>query len=191
MDLKVLEDTPKVFRFTLSKASNAQANALRRIALNSVSTFAINKATFYENGSAMFDEYIAHRIGLVPIVTPLKGYGEEDSVLFTLEANGPKTVYSGELLSKEKDVKVANENIPLIKLAEGQKLKLEGKATLGVASTHAKFQPGIVTFEQKAEGTFEFYVEAFGQLPPREIINKACGIIKEQAKEIAKEADKI
>ena len=191
MEIKVLEDGQKVFRFTLSKATPAYANALRRIAMNSVNTFAIDKTTFYENSSPMFDEYIAHRIGLVPIKTPSKGYGEEDNILFTLDAQGPKTVYSGELKSAEKDVAVANENIPIIKLAEGQRIRVEGKATLGAAMTHAKFQPGLVTYDQKGDDSFEFYVETFGQMPPREIINKACDIIKEHAKELSKEVKKV
>jgi DNA-directed RNA polymerase subunit D len=191
MEIKITDESKATMSFTLSKATNAYANALRRTAINSINTFAIDKATFYENTSAMFDEYISHRIGLIPITTPSKGYSETDSILFTLEAEGPKTVYSGELKSAEKDVKVANDNIPIIKLAEGQKIRLECKAMMGIAATHAKFQPGLITYDQKGEGTFEFYVESFGQMPSKEIINKACDIIKEHAKELTKEVKKI
>ena len=97
--------------FTLTGARSGIANALRRGINGSVQCFAIDRITFYENTSPMFDEYIAHRIGLVPIVTPVKGFDEEDTVLFTLEANGPKTVYSGELVSKEKEVKVVHRHV--------------------------------------------------------------------------------
>ena len=83
MKIDILEDKGNVFRFSLKSASNAYANAIRRIATGSVPTFAIDKVTFYENSSSIFDEYIAHRIGLVPITTPLKGYTEKDEVLFT------------------------------------------------------------------------------------------------------------
>jgi DNA-directed RNA polymerase subunit D len=186
MKLDSIESTETTFSFDLKDASPALANAIRRAAINSVSTFAIDKTTVYENTTAMFDEYIAHRIGLVPIRTPSKGYTDKDEIIFSLDANGPKTVYSKELESKDKDVKVANENIPIIKLAEGQKLRMDGKAVMSTAMRHSKFQPGIVTYDLE-KSTYKFYVESFGQMPPKEIINKAFEAIKTELKEIGKE----
>ncbi len=186
MKLAVLENTPKAFKFRLDKVSVNFANAIRRIATNSVPSFAIDTVTFYENSSAIFDEYIAHRIGLVPILTP-NGYDEKDEVLFTLEAEGPCTVYSKSLESNDKSVKAANDNIPIIKLAQGQKLRLDGKAVMNAASRSAKFQPGLVTYKQLADDSFEFYVESFGQLPATEIISKALSIITSNVKEVQKE----
>jgi DNA-directed RNA polymerase subunit D len=190
MKIEVLEDNSKVLRFKLKEATNSYANALRRIAMEHVKTFAIDKVTFYENTSAMFDEYIAHRIGLVPILTP-KGYGDKEEILFTLDATGPKTVYSKELAASDKEVKVANENIPIIKLAAEQRLRLDGKAVLGIGATHAKFQPGLVTYDQTGEDEFTFYAEAFGQMPPKEMINKAIDAIKEETKDLEKEVKKL
>ena len=137
----------------------------------------------------MFDEYIAHRIGLVPIRTPGKGYNDTDEIVFTLDATGPKTIYSKELESSDKDVRVANENIPIMKLADGQRLRVEGKALMGNARKHAKFQAGLVTFEQSKD-TYEFYIETFGQMSPKEIINKAFDAIKEELKEVQKDSKK-
>jgi DNA-directed RNA polymerase subunit D len=186
MELKPLEDNDKVYRFSLNGVSVAYANALRRASINSVPVFAIDRITFYENTSPMFDEYIAHRIGLVPVLTPSKGYDEKDEILFTLDATGPKTVYSKELPSSDKSVKVANDGIPIIKLAAEQRLRLEGKAITGTALRHSKFQPGLITYEQKGDDSFDFYVESFGQMPPKEIINKACNELIEGVKEVAK-----
>jgi len=177
--------------FTLKDAKSSQANALRRMAINHVKCFAIDTVTFYENSSAMFDEYIAHRIGLIPIKTPSSGYSETDEILFTLEATGPKIVYSNELESKDKEVKVANGAIPIIKLANEQKLRIDCKAVLGNGARHAKFQPGVITYDEEKEGIFNFSVESFGQMPPREIINKALSSIKDELKETEKEAKKI
>ncbi|MEM3181441.1 MAG: DNA-directed RNA polymerase subunit D [Candidatus Micrarchaeaceae archaeon] len=183
MKINFTEDTPFAVRFTISGIGFAEANALRRIATGSVPTFAIDTVTFYENTSAMFDEYIAHRIGLIPILTPSKGYDEKDEIMFSLEAEGPITVYSGDLKTSDKNVKVANEKIPIMKLAEEQRLKLEGKAIMGTGSKHAKFQPGIATYKQLDNGDFEFYVETFGQMPAIEIVNKALVIFDKQLKE--------
>ncbi|MEM3781786.1 MAG: DNA-directed RNA polymerase subunit D [Candidatus Micrarchaeaceae archaeon] len=184
MKISFIEDTPFAARFTVSGIGFAEANVLRRIATGSVPVFAIDTVTFYENTSAMFDEYIAHRIGLIPITTPSKGYDEKDAIMFSLEAEGPKTAYSGDLKSSDKEVKVANEKIPIIKLAEGQRLRLEGKAVMGIGAKHAKFQPGMATYKQLDNGDFEFYVETFGQMPAIEIVHKAVETIEKQLKEV-------
>ncbi len=191
MKIKILEDDEKALQFEADDTDNYYVNAFRRTVMGNVKCFAIDKATFYENTSAMFDEYIAHRIGLVPIYTPLKGYTDSDEILFTLEAAGPGTVYSKELKSADKDIKVANDNIPIIKLAEGQKLRVECKAVLGTGSAHSKFQPGLASFEPVSDTSFKVYVETFGQMPPKDIVSKAVESIKEDAKELKKELKKI
>jgi DNA-directed RNA polymerase subunit D len=84
MKIENLEENNKVYKFVLKDATNSYANAIRRASMNYVECFAIDTVTFYENSSAMFDEYIAHRIGLIPIKTPSSGYSSEDEVLFTL-----------------------------------------------------------------------------------------------------------
>ena len=191
MKLEKIEDNGIYCKFTLKDAGAYCANAIRRAAINHVKCFAIDTVTFYDNTSAIFDEYIAHRIGLIPIKTPSSGYSDEDEVIFTLDATGPKTVYSGELSSRDKEVRVANDKIPIIKLAAEQKLRVDCKAVMGTGFRHSKFQPGIVTYDSPDENTFNFYVETFGQMPPKEIINKAVGAIKDELKEIAKEVKKI
>ncbi len=191
MKIEILEDNDKIFRFRLSGTDHATANALRRIAMNSVKTFAIDKVTIHENTSSMFDEYIAHRIGLVPILTPSKGYTDADEILFTLDKQGKGTVYSRDLETSDKVVKVANGNIPIMKLDDEQKLRLEGKAIMGARIAHAKFQPWLVAYDMKDEGTYEFYVETFGQMPPKEIVNKALEIIKQELKDVEKGVKKL
>ena len=99
-------------------------------------------------------------------------------------AFGPKTIYSSELKSTDKNINVANPNIPILKLAENQEIRLDGKAVMNSALKHAKFQPGLVTYEEINESTFKFYVETFGQMPPKEIIINACKKIAEEIKEI-------
>jgi DNA-directed RNA polymerase subunit D len=190
MKAEVIESNDSVLRFVLKDASNAYANALRRMAMSHVKCFAIDKATFYENTSAIFDEYIAHRIGLIPIATPSSGYSETDEIMFTLDATGPKTVYSRDLESSDKEVKVKNGNIPIIKLAQDQRLRIEAKAVLGEGARHAKFQPGIVTYEQK-DKDFNFYVETFGQMAPKQIVEKALEALESTLKELEKETKKL
>ncbi len=189
MKIEVQTSNAASMSFVLDGATHAYANAVRRTAMNNVKTFAIDRVTVYENTSAMFDEYIAHRIGLVPLSTP-KRFKDEDEVMFTLDATGPLTVYSKDLETKDKDISVANDKIQIMKLAEGQRLRLEGKARVGTGSKHAKFQPGLITYEEN-KGKFTFYVETFGQMTPKEIVGRALESIEDELKDVQKEAKKL
>ncbi|MDE1856147.1 MAG: DNA-directed RNA polymerase subunit D [Candidatus Micrarchaeota archaeon] len=187
MKVNFIENTPSAVKFKLSGVTTTFANSVRRAVLNSVPTFAVDKVTFYENTTSMFDEYISHRIGLVPLTTP-EGYDEKDEILFNLEAEGPKTIYSRDLKETDKKVKVANENIPIMKLAEGQRLRVDCKAVLGTSMKNSKFQPCFVTYTSNDdESEFEFYIETFGQMPAKEILNRALDIIDEGLKATHKE----
>jgi len=182
MQIESGKSTAKELTFTVTGASTALINAVRRTGMGRVPVFGIDKVTFYENTSSLFDEYIANRIGLIPISTP-DGYTEKDVILFSLDKDGPGTVYSKGLKSADSKVEVANDDIPIIKLAEGQQLRVEAKARLGTAKEHARFQPGIIAYEKKGD-TFEVVVESFGQLSPKDILTKSAEIIEEKMKEV-------
>ncbi len=51
------------------------------------------------------------------------------------------TVYSGDLTPEDPAIAPTSEKIPIVKLASGQKIKLEAYARLGRGKTHAKWQP--------------------------------------------------
>ncbi len=186
MKLDVLENNASSLRLRIEGVSHNFVNALRRKVINGVECFAIDKVTVYENTGPMFDEYVAHRVGLVPIHMP-EGYGEGDEVLFTLEGEGPITLYSRDMKTSDKKVKVANENIPIIKLAQDQKIRLDGKAVVGTGMKGSKFQPALATYKELDKaGNFEFYIESFGQMGPKEILHKAIETMKEEMKAINK-----
>lgn len=187
--VNVTESSPTEVQFEVSGIGYPLANAIRRVVTGSLPCFAIDKVTFYENSSAMFDEYVAHRLGLVPIMTP-KGYTKDDEIVFSLNSEGPGTVYSKELKSSDKEVKVANDKIPIMKLAEGQKIRADCKAVMGVGTTSAKFQPFLASYKTDDDTSFEFYVESFGQMPAPEALRRALDIINSELKEIAKEMKK-
>jgi DNA-directed RNA polymerase subunit D len=185
--INVLESKPFAMKVRISGVTFNFANALRRSAMSSVPTMAIDTVTFYENTSAMFDEYIAHRLGLIPLTTP-KGLTDGEEVLLSLAEEGPKTVYSKDLKSSDKDVKVANERIPVIKLAEGQVIRIDAKAVLGRGSKSSKFQPGLATYKANEQGDeFEIYIESFGQITAPEILSRALDTISTSVKEIGNE----
>ncbi len=147
--------------FILKGASAALANAIRRTVLESVPTMAIEDVEFRKNSSVLYDEMIAHRLGLVPLTTDLKGYNLSSKckckgegcascqVKLVLDVDGPATVYASDLKSKDPKVKPVFPGIPIVKLLKGQKLELEATAILGVGAEHSKWAPGHVYYRKK------------------------------------------
>jgi DNA-directed RNA polymerase subunit D len=143
-------------RFTLSGASPAFANAFRRAMIGEVPTLAIEDVRIYNNTSALFDEMLAHRLGLIPIKTDLSSYSTQEkctcggagcpgcTVTFTLSAEGPRTVSSNDLIPQDPKAVPVFDNVPIVKLTKGQTLVLEAKAVLNTGKVHAKWQPTLV-----------------------------------------------
>ncbi len=188
MKVSIKKDDDAHLDFSLKDASISFANMIRRIGMGQVQVFAIQSVTVYENRTSMFDEYIAHRIGLIPISTPTK-YTDKDEILFTLDAQGPCTVYSKDLKSFDDKVKVSNPNIPIIRLGEMQNLRIEGKAKLGIGHEHARHQPGLMSYSYDDKGNFEFKVESFSQISPKEMIVRSCEIAERKCNEFLEALD--
>ena len=175
--------------FLLRGSSIPFSNLLRRYALGQVPVFAIDKVTFYENGSAMFDEYVAHRLGQVPLLSDAGRASDE--IGFTLEASGPSTVYSRDLKSTDAKVKAAIADIPLLKLLEGQNLRLEAKARRGTGRAHAKFQPGLISYEVLKPTEFRFKVETFMQVEPRDLLSKTAELVMARCDELEEKLSEV
>ena len=88
------------------------ANVLRRYCMARVPVLAIDSVTFYDNNSSLWDEYLAHRIGLLPVITPAD-IPKETEVIFSLDADGPKIVKSGAMKSSDDEIKIAKDTITI------------------------------------------------------------------------------
>ncbi len=153
MEIQFVSLDDDVARFTLGGARPSFANALRRAMISEVPTLAIDDVRIYDNTSALFDEMLAHRLGLIPIITDLDTYSRKDacacggegcpgcSVTYTLSVEGPKTVQSSDLIPQDPKAVPVHDNIPIVKLTKGQKLVLEARAELNTGKEHAKWQP--------------------------------------------------
>lgn len=158
MKIKTLPKSDTELCFILSGINHIYANTLRRIMLVEVPTLAIEEVTFIKNDSALYDEIIAHRLGLLPLVSDLKTYEPKETcsckgkgcvkctLTFSLKAKGPCTVYASDLESTDKKVKPAFPETPITKLLQGQKLELEATAICGIGRDHIKFSPGLTYY---------------------------------------------
>ena len=155
MDLSFSDLSETQARFILSGVSVSYANALRRAMIGEVPTLAIEDLRIYDNTSALFDEILAHRMGLIPIKTDLAAYVPADqcscggagcpscTATFTLSVEGPRMVLSSDLIPQDPSATPAYDNIPIVKLIQDQKLVLEAKATVKTGKDHSKWQPTL------------------------------------------------
>ena len=157
MKVEVLSLSGNTIQFLLRDSDVAFANALRRTMIAEVPCMTIDDIFLFDNSSVLPDEVLAHRVGLVPLVTDLDSYVLPERcecnsdlgcslcrVVLTLDVEAdlePRVVYSGDLVSEDPAVVPTSPDILLVKLATGQAVKFEAYARLGRGKTHAKWQP--------------------------------------------------
>ncbi|HEX5673011.1 MAG TPA: DNA-directed RNA polymerase subunit D [Nitrososphaeraceae archaeon] len=199
--IKILERDNNHIVIEFSEIPRQYVNALRRLSISQVPTFAIDDVVILENSSVMHDEAIAHRLGLIPLRTDLERFVlphicdckstlgcSKCRVLLVLDAESQdktKVVTSEDLISEDDVVKPVNSEIPIVALAPGQKLKFEAYARLGTGKSHAKWQPTSVAVvkDSKKEEDSILVIESNGSLSPEEIVIEAAKILGSKIKD--------
>ena len=200
--IKILESSDSRIKVSIKGVDRVYANALRRFAISEVPCMAIDDVVIQQNSSVLYDEILAHRLGLIPLSTDLKGYVlpqdcscktdlgcSKCRVLLVLNAvatDEVKTIYSGDLRSEDDSVKPYVDNIPIVKLAPDHEIKLEAYAKLGKGRDHAKWQPVSVSTLTDTEdpSTFHLTLESTGSLPASDILSEATNILNTKLNEI-------
>jgi len=189
--LEIIEENENRIIVKLKGIPLQYANALRRICLSGVPTFAIDDVVMIENSSVLADEGVAHRLAMLPLKTDLSRFVEPSAcdchselgcsrcrVLLMLDSGNSdttRTVTSQDLSSEDEVVKPVNPNIPIVALAPGQKLKIEAYARLGRGSEHAKWNSATVSVLTQGSNADEHIltVETVGNLTPGEVVKAA------------------
>ena len=215
MKVKVLDKKDKELVFIVEGINNAIANTIRRIIISEVPTLAIDEVTFVKNQTALYDEILAHRIGLIPIKTDLKAYSLKSEASakaiteleLTLKSKGPNTVYSGDFKSKDPKCVPVYDNIPLVTLLKDKELVLQVVAILGKGKEHMKFAPGLCHYvnapvkfkdlkdlkdedQEVSKENFIFFLESWGQLSCKKIFDEAMNILDKKLNEFGKQVVK-
>ncbi|MBN2151153.1 MAG: DNA-directed RNA polymerase subunit D [Candidatus Lokiarchaeota archaeon] len=167
LKVNILTRTDKRMSFVVDGIDVETANALRRIMLTEVPAMAIHEVLFIENSTPLYDEIIAHRLGLIPLTSDLDSYvlseqckcegagcercqvGIQCSVA-AKDAN--RNVYTSDLVSLDPKIRPVSDKIMITKMSKGSKLLFEAYARLGLGKDHAKYQAAT-------KATYKYYPE--------------------------------
>lgn len=212
MPLKIIESSDKFIRFSIDGISPSIANALRRTLVNDIPKLAIdivqfhhgqirdNDGNVYDSSLPLFDEVVAHRLGLIPLKTDLKmNFRDECScggkgcplctVTYSINKLGPSEVLSQDLqVIDNPDLTPSDPNIPIVKLSDKQAMLVSAEAIMGRAKEHAKWQATSgVSYKYHREFTVDKEVNEYW-----EKLKETCpaAIIKEDKKSITFTDDK-
>jgi len=197
MKVKLIKQnkTQNTASFILEGTTPFFANLLRRTITEKVPTLAIEDVEFKSNDSVLYDEMIAHRLGMLPISTDLKTYnlqkdckckGEgcaQCTVQLTIKEKGPKTVYASDLKSKDPKTKPIFPKTPIVKLLKDQKLEILATAILGQGKEHIKWSPALAWYKYQPSVTVNNQskqLEKFKDKFPSKIFDKNEKINKQK-----------
>ena len=167
MKVEVLSHRDDAIKVLLEQTEPAFVNALRRVLIADVPKMAIEDVEFhlgpiraedgkeFESVAPLFDEMIAHRLGLVPIPTDLGLYNRREdcptchgegcpscTIIYSLNKRGPGLVTSADMEPiGDAKLRPKDPGIPIVQLAEGQAILIYATAQLGTGKEHAKWQP--------------------------------------------------
>jgi len=150
MNIKILETENNFLRFEIDGTNPAFVNSLRRTILSRVPTLAIDDVTFIKNDSGLFDESLAHRLGLIPWSFDLKDLKKSDEIQMSLKAKGPMEVKAKDIKTP-KGVAPVNPELLVISLFKGQEINLEAMARIGKGTEHIKWQSAVVSYQYYPE----------------------------------------
>jgi len=189
LNLEVLEKDEYNLIFTIEGITVEMANALRRIILTEIPVMAVDEVIILKNDSPLYDEIIAHRLGMIPLKTDLDtyklpqececgGYGcPLCQVSLTCEIHNtdskPKTINSGDLKSNDPKVIPVNDQIPILKIDRNDKFIIEAYCSLGTGKQHAKYS-AVSNIYYRYFPEIEFDDSKCEKCPDKCIVSRMC-----------------
>lgn len=143
----------------------AFVNAIRRLVLSDVPTMAVDYAYIHDNTTSVYDEMLAHRLGLVVLDSraavkkykPPEECRDADSsrddcfveIGIDVEVDpGERTgryILASDLYISDPEVKPVYPETPIAYIAPGQRIRLQAFARLGRGREHSKWSPASIS----------------------------------------------
>ena len=176
-----IKEVGDTLSFILSNTNNSIANSIRRVLIAEIPTWAFGKIVVEENITPFSNEYLTHRVGLVPVNNELvKDNSPRDFILdFEGSPDGLIKVYSQEIKPKN----FVFPGIVLVELKglhdKQEHIRIKMTLEKGTHKTHdAKFSAvTIASYKQIDNTTFEFEVESRGLMQLKTLIHLAFKVI--------------
>ena len=183
-----LSDDSMILRF--DGISPALLNSFRRIMLSDIETFCIDTVVFEANNTCYPDEFLAHRLGLLPFQV---NSTTDESISMKLQKSNETdrviNVYSSDFekkgLCRPVSFPTFEKGISICTLAPGQSISLIANLFRGTGKEHAKWCPVSTAFFKKAKDTgYEFHVESTGVFTAPELLQKTFSIWRQKILEL-------
>eukprot|EP00343_Euplotes_focardii_P011274 CAMPEP_0205829958 /NCGR_PEP_ID=MMETSP0206-20130828/39738_1 /ASSEMBLY_ACC=CAM_ASM_000279 /TAXON_ID=36767 /ORGANISM="Euplotes focardii, Strain TN1" /LENGTH=283 /DNA_ID=CAMNT_0053133159 /DNA_START=72 /DNA_END=923 /DNA_ORIENTATION=+ len=187
-------------KFLLKDCHISLANALRRIMISDVPTMAIDLVFINDNSSVLHDEFLAHRLGLLPFKSDTvdnyeffrecscKPSCHKCSVEFNLRETAMDDmkdittdhINSNNIENPTKPVKYLNaegneeDPILIVKLAKAQKIDVQCIVRKGTGKEHAKWSP-VSTVAVQQLPKIDFDADKLKVLSPDQLV-EVCNV---------------
>lgn len=150
-------------------SSVGAVNAIRRALIMDIESWAADTVTFEKNSSCQTDEYIAHRIGMIPFVKV--GNGET----MQIHVKG-KTVYASDLVGPS--FKIVND-VGIIEMNEEQEIKATVHFSYKTGSVHARYKMcAAVAMQILNNGQYKLSFETINNEEPDDVLKRAISAIE-------------
>jgi len=163
MKLEIISDDKIKFKlsFLLKDSDTVFANTLRRLIIEEVPVLAVEDLEIKDNSSALFDEMLGLRLGLLPITTDLKSYELKENckcngegcarceLKINLKVGKKGYVYAGDAQSSDPKCTFVYDKMPAVKLLPKQKVDVMMTAVLGRGREHIKWSSGWAHYKNE------------------------------------------
>lgn len=161
MNVELIDENNDNINFRVEDVQPGFLNLIRIFSMDYVPTLAVEEVEFKTNDSALYDEVLAHRLGLIPISTDLEAYelkedcscgGEGCSqceLNITLKTTKTGTIHASRTKSEDDECSFVQEDMPIVKLEDDQDLEFLATAIMGRGEEHSKWSPGLVYYKEE------------------------------------------
>jgi DNA-directed RNA polymerase subunit D len=172
--MEIIQKKEDKLVFVLENTLDSLANSVRRY-VTKIPVIAIDEVEIFKNGSPLYDEAIAHRLGLIPLKMDKNYLTSKKLPELKLSANNEGMILSGGLKGS---AKVVYDKIPVTFLDKGQEVEIVSTTKIGNGSEHSKFTPGTIFYRNVVEITMDKkHLEEIKKVYPKNEIREKTGKI--------------